>query len=262
MSIYNLAKDGKISDLAAKLQEPGAKESINYFNPTDQRTPLGIAVFRRDLKTAELLLAHNADPNGGKMGRPPLWTACERGRTKYNVEEHLIRLLLDHGADPNVPSAIASDNGSTPLTKAVQTRKSLETISRLVDHGADTSKAVKLKEAENDPEVLSAMQPRSNRTLSRISEVSKVVGFVLAVVFWANRNLLVAIGTGAAVAVGMVVKDAIKKRFSFTGVVGERQGKVLECAMPVSNVVLMPLSISISREVICSMMPRSMKRPS
>ncbi|KAL2857466.1 hypothetical protein BJX68DRAFT_263032 [Aspergillus pseudodeflectus] len=227
MEIYNLAKDGKTSELAAKLQEPGVKD-INFFHFKDQRTPLGIAVFRRDLKTAELLLAHNADPNGLKRGRPPLWTACERTKTKYNVEEHLIQLLLDHGADPNVPSAIASDKGSTPLVKAVQTRKSLQTISRLVNHGADTSKAAKLREAENDPEVLNAMQPRSKRTLSRLSEVSKVVGFVLAVVFWANRNLIVAIATGAAVGGGMIVKDAIKKRFSFTGAVSDRQGKYIK----------------------------------
>jgi nucleoside phosphorylase len=161
IEIYNLSTSGRTSELAAKLQEPGVKDSINYFHPTEQRTPLGIAVFKRDLTTAELLLAHKAGPDGRRKGRPPLWTAFERRRTKYNVEERLIQLLLDHGADPNVPSTIASEEGSTPLMKAVQTRKSLQTISRLVDRRADTSKAAKLREAEANPEVLNALQPHS-----------------------------------------------------------------------------------------------------
>ncbi|KAL3459399.1 hypothetical protein BJX64DRAFT_201609 [Aspergillus heterothallicus] len=60
--------------------------------------------------------------------------------------------------------------------------------------------------------MLNAMRPRSKRALTRLSEVAKVVG----------------IGTGAVAGVGIVFKEAIKKRIKFTEVVSERQGKFIK----------------------------------
>ncbi|KAE8327130.1 hypothetical protein BDV39DRAFT_193046 [Aspergillus sergii] len=234
MEIYELAKNGGLKEEDLKGLDSG---KLNYFNTDDQLTPLGVAIFNRNFKAAQLLLKHGYDPNGLRKGRPPLWVACGR-RNRTNVEERLIRLLLRKNADANLRSQVKDDEGSTPLMRAVETRKPSDVLSRLVDLGADPDADVggssprKLAKEQNRPDALNAMLPRWKRIYKRVSEVAKVTGFVLSAVYWANKNLKVAAsaaaGTTVVVGAGLVLKDAIKKRFGWTGKVDEGMEKYIK----------------------------------
>ncbi|PWY74491.1 hypothetical protein BO94DRAFT_499922 [Aspergillus sclerotioniger CBS 115572] len=226
-TIYDHAKNGTLTE--QDLQGADIKK-LNYLDPKDNTTPLGIAVLNRDFKTAQLLLKHKADPDCLRRGIPPLWRACGFDRRKENVEERLIQLLLNHKADPNLVPEGQKGKAMTPLMKAVKTHKSLEIISSLVDHGADPDAIVNKKSAKDlttDPKVLNAMLPRATRFKNRAKEVAKVTAFVMSAVFWANKNLKVAAGVGVAAAAGMIAKDAIKRRFKMTGKVDKRLGKYI-----------------------------------
>ncbi|KAE8130709.1 hypothetical protein BDV38DRAFT_291376 [Aspergillus pseudotamarii] len=235
MEIYELARSGCLKEEDLKDLDSG---KLNYFNTDDQLTPLGVAVFKRNLKAAQLLLKHGYDPNGLRKGRPPLWVACGRRRSQTNIEERLIQLLLSKNADANLRSQVKDDEGSTPLMKAVETRKSTDVLSSLVDHGADQDADVggssprKLAKKQNRLGALNAMLPRSKRIGKRVLEVAKVTGFVLSAVYWANKNLKVAAsaaaGTAVVVGAGYVLKDAIKRRFGWTGKVDEGMKKYIK----------------------------------
>ncbi|KAB8254988.1 hypothetical protein BDV32DRAFT_131471 [Aspergillus pseudonomiae] len=235
MEIYELAKNGGLKEEDLKHLD---SRKLNYFNTDDQLTPLGVAVFKRNLKAAQLLLKHGYDPNGLGKGRPPLWVACGRRKSQTNVEERLIQLLLSKNAGANLRSQVKDDEGSTPLMKAVETRKSTDVLSSLVDHGADPDADVggssprKLAEKQNRLDALNAMLPRSKRISKRVLEVAKVTGFVLSAVYWANKNLKVAAsaaaGTAVVVGAGYFLKDAIKKRFGWTGKVDEGMKKYIK----------------------------------
>ncbi|RAL03313.1 ankyrin repeat protein [Aspergillus ibericus CBS 121593] len=137
-----------------------------------------------------------------------------------SCKERLIQLLLDHGANPNLVPDGSAGKVPTPLIKAVRTRKSPEILSSLVDHGANPKTKFNGKSAEewtNNPKAKNALKPRKTRMYNRAVEVAKVTGFLMSAVYWANKNLKVAAGVGFAVGVGMIAKDAIKRRFKLTG---------------------------------------------
>lgn len=94
------------------------------------RPPLCVAVAQDKPEVARLLLEAGADPDAHGTSIPALHAALA------HEEEHslaLVRLLLDHGADPNLGPGT---KWQTPLAAAVWT-KQLDVATLLVQHGAN-----------------------------------------------------------------------------------------------------------------------------
>ena len=84
------------------------------------------AALHGDAQSVKLLLDHGADPNDvNKIGATALlWGSGD-------IEK--VRLLLKHGANPNVQS----DLGNTPLIMAAAYPKSTSVVEMLLQHGAN-----------------------------------------------------------------------------------------------------------------------------
>jgi ankyrin repeat protein len=98
-------------------------------------TPLSQAVTFRRVESVRLLLAHGADPNlCGPGGKPPLASPF----LHYNTPEavRIVGMLLDAGADPNVHGTFEK----TPLHQAAETGN-LPLVRALLDAGADVNAA-------------------------------------------------------------------------------------------------------------------------
>ena len=68
-----------------------------------ERTPLIVAVEKRDIEQIKKLIKRGADVNEGKGYRTPLITACEHGQSYNEAEyEEIARILLDAGAEPDL----------------------------------------------------------------------------------------------------------------------------------------------------------------
>ena len=68
-----------------------------------ERTPLIVAVEKRDIEKIRKLIKRGADVNEGKGYRTPLITACEHGQSYNEAEyEEIARILLDAGAEPDL----------------------------------------------------------------------------------------------------------------------------------------------------------------
>jgi ankyrin repeat protein len=92
----------------------------------DGTTPLLLAAVYGTADTVRLLLDHGADPNAvGKTGASPLLLAAG------DLEK--VRLLVDRGADVNARSKL----GNTPLITAAAHVGNLEVVKLLLDKGAD-----------------------------------------------------------------------------------------------------------------------------
>jgi ankyrin repeat protein len=104
-------------------------------------TPLGNAAVSGDLRIVKLLLEHGADPNLREEGIAP------RGKALYNAVYHkhpdVVRLLLEHGANPDAPVESSAD----ALTMAIRTGQT-EAAELLAAHGA--SRPVNLLGYYND----------------------------------------------------------------------------------------------------------------
>lgn len=180
-TVYNLSASGDLTEEA--LQRAAASE-LNSLHAESKLTPLGAAVWHGRVECAKLLLKYNADPNGGRAGRPPLWVATLK--TPAPQAEALIQILLEHNASAALASQVAGDKATTPLWNAVQTRKSPDVISRLVDAGAvpnatvpaENKSAWQLARAANDEARLSAMRPRAERTSDRVAQTALVVALI------------------------------------------------------------------------------------
>lgn len=219
-AVYDLSASG---DLTEDVLRGVAPSEVHSFNADSKLTPLGVAIWRGHVECAKLLIKYDADPDGGRTGRSPLWVATLK--TPAQQAEALIRLLLDQNANAALASQVPGDKGSTPLWNAVLTRKSPEVISLLVDAGAVPNDRVpagdksawQLARTANDEARLSAMQPRTERTLDRIAQTTLVVAFIGAIVFWANKNIKVSATAGAVAASATNAKDAILGRFNMSG---------------------------------------------
>jgi len=102
-------------------------DSLANFEDTCHHRPLSAAASRNDLEMVTLLLNHGADPNLPEEGAP-------RGHALWTAVYHdrreMARLLVEHGADPN---AMVESSG-TPMMHA---RKVPELFQLLLAHGGD-----------------------------------------------------------------------------------------------------------------------------
>ncbi|WP_234902392.1 ankyrin repeat domain-containing protein [Mycobacteroides abscessus] len=100
------------NDAAAFGVELADGTDINTPGPEDM-TPLHIAADRGNVEFAKALLDAGADIDPINVwGNTPLWVAV-RKRRRTCPDGSMVRLLLDHGADPN-----RSENDSSPLKSA------------------------------------------------------------------------------------------------------------------------------------------------
>jgi ankyrin repeat protein len=122
------------NDTVAYLCERGAQVNVADRKRTGY-TPLHYAAKLGDVPVATLMLKYGADINVvDQSNRTPLLAAVENRRNTETV-----RLLLEHGADPN--HLVENQNshhgdGFTPLKTAIRAGN-LEAARLLVDHGAD-----------------------------------------------------------------------------------------------------------------------------
>jgi ankyrin repeat protein len=70
-------------------------------------TPLHVATEFGDVGTTEMLLAHGANPNALSDGETPLVCAARAFVNRPNQSLRIMRLLLQHGADPNLSGGLA-----------------------------------------------------------------------------------------------------------------------------------------------------------
>lgn len=92
--VINPLKDEKIH------REYKAKYEAKY---KAERTPLIVAVEKKDIKKIKKLIKKGADVNEGKGYRTPLITACEHGLSYNDAEyEEIAKILLDAGAEPDL----------------------------------------------------------------------------------------------------------------------------------------------------------------
>jgi ankyrin repeat protein len=108
-------------------------DTLANFEDTCHHRPLSAAAARNDLEMVALLLEHGADPNLPEHGAP-------RGHALwtavYERRREMARLLIDHGADPN---AMVESSG-TPMMHA---RKDPELFQLLLAHGGDEQPGAK-----------------------------------------------------------------------------------------------------------------------
>lgn len=123
------AKNGDIA-ISKLLLQHGADPNIPDKNGS---SPLHFAAQAGYADIVELLLKNGAKVNERSGGHnTALAFACGYGaKSLHHPNAKVVALLLEHGADPNIPDK----NGNTPL-KIAQTYDFLEAISLLLDHNA------------------------------------------------------------------------------------------------------------------------------
>jgi ankyrin repeat protein len=122
--------------------------SLANFEDSCHRRPISIAADRDDLEMVRLLLRHGADPNLPEEGAP-------RGHALWTAVYHrrreMARVLVEHGADPN---AMVESSG-TPIGHA---RKDPELLALLRAHGGrdESSDRERLEQLINDDDLAGA----------------------------------------------------------------------------------------------------------
>ena len=122
--------------------------SLANFEDSCHRRPISIAADRDDLEMVRLLLQHGSDPNLPEEGAP-------RGHALWTAVYHrrreMARVLVEHGADPN---AMVESSG-TPIGHA---RKDPELLALLRAHGGrdESSDRERLEQFINDDDIAGA----------------------------------------------------------------------------------------------------------
>lgn len=112
--------DGLGSDYALLAILLGKGADVNSYGPngfSDYRTPLSQAVLACNMGLVNFLLDCGADVNqlSRKSGWFPLHGACRFHNETY---ERIVKILLQHGADPHKYSPLNEMSGGTPLEMA------------------------------------------------------------------------------------------------------------------------------------------------
>ncbi|MDD9899773.1 MAG: ankyrin repeat domain-containing protein [Alphaproteobacteria bacterium] len=120
--ILRWAVDSQNPNAVRMLLDAGAE--VNVPDDKNNRTPLGWAFMKNDEAIIELLLKAGAEFSHDDQ------ILC---KAVQNKSAKIVRMLLDRGADPNIPRP---DKGRTPLGWAVATGDA-EIVNMLLDAGAD-----------------------------------------------------------------------------------------------------------------------------
>jgi ankyrin repeat protein len=127
LSVFEAAAFGRVERLKAIVA--GDRSQANALS-SDGFTPLHLAVFAEQPDAARVLLEHGADVDALSVGSialvPPLGTAA------FVQSSALARLLLDAGADVNRQGG----GGFTALHSAAQSGNA-DFVRLLLEHGAD-----------------------------------------------------------------------------------------------------------------------------
>ncbi|KAF3928051.1 hypothetical protein AA313_de0201994 [Arthrobotrys entomopaga] len=212
-TIHDLAWEGTLTE--EDLLEADRLQAINDVHSQRSLTPLGAAVLKGHVSTTRLLLQHKADVNKPSGTRTPLWIAVSKMQKEKNIAL-IVKILLEAGADPNVPST--DDNNSAPLLNAVKQNRKPEVITMLVDRGASltaedgSGMSAERFAKKKGPKIQSALFANSWR-MDRYKAAGMVTGLVLFVVAWSNTTpsqrrkiaqgaaLLALLGMGGAAAI-------------------------------------------------------------
>ena len=157
-ALHFAARQGAIRTAEVLLAKGAA---INLTEPQYSMSPMQIAIFNGHYRFAKMLIDKGAQVNDGS-----LYTAVEmRNLATYNNRPNppdmdgdvgaleIVNLLLDRGADPNLPMAkripprqaqgnINVTPGATPLYRATRATD-LQTVQALVAKGADPTRAAR-----------------------------------------------------------------------------------------------------------------------
>jgi len=122
--------------------------SLANFEDTCHRRPISIAAEKDDLEMVRLLLQHGADPNLPEEGAPRGYALWT---AVYHRRREMARVLVEHGADPN---AMVESSG-TPIGHA---RKDPELLALLRAHGGrvESSDRERLQQLIGDGDVAAA----------------------------------------------------------------------------------------------------------
>ena len=126
------ARAGPVADASIAGDLESLKSALDEGAPADEpgvASPLYFASQRKQAGAAAMLIEYGADVNSLSKWGAPLHVAAKNG----DVE--MVNLLLDHGADPNLPGG---ENYQTPLFFAAY-GGSKEVVSLLIDKGADVN---------------------------------------------------------------------------------------------------------------------------
>ncbi|KAJ4322466.1 hypothetical protein N0V84_004822 [Fusarium piperis] len=106
------------------------RDHREYYKEEPEGNPVGLAARFRNRKCLEILLKHEFNPNiPNTDGETALWWAINNGRTD------MCRLLLEHGADPD----LTPEGAVPPLVESVFVH-SLDMMKLLVEHKANIEK--------------------------------------------------------------------------------------------------------------------------
>jgi ankyrin repeat protein len=204
--------------------------SINLPDP-DGVTPLHVAVMNANWDLAKKLIEAGGDVNQWDIyGEGPLFAAIgmytrrDGGRASIDPLNQadgptIVRLLLEHGANPNMQlffrpanvNGTTNTRGSTPLIRAANAGE-LELVKLLLEHGADAT--VYLADRQTPIHaVLAGRTPESNAL--EIVRVLHAAGTDVNVVALVNHREEIRGGTALHYAVRKRYKDVIRELASY-----------------------------------------------
>ena len=153
---YTMVVAALLGDVAFMRAALTRDSSLANFEDTCHHRPISIAARRGNVAMVKLLLEHGADPNLPEEGAP-------RGQALWNAVYHgygdIARALVARGADPN---AMVESSG-TPMMHA---RKDAALYELLLANGGDdepddSERLQRLVEEENVPELEKTLQRRA-----------------------------------------------------------------------------------------------------